>query len=527
MTAYTLLLLSFVAYFAKSAPIDEQVVSLPDYGPPPTKQYSGFLDASAAEKGTHLHYWFSESSKSPTTDPVVLWLNGGPGSSSILGFLQEVGPLLINATGGLFENPYAWTTQANVVVLESPAGVGYSYCAKALQGQGCSNTDKSTAAAARAAMVNFFEKFPELSKNEFYITGESYAGVYVPTLVQEILDNAPEINMQGLLVGDPCTDNDSQQESMDMLWYSHKHGFVPDAEFDFLYNNCSARHPSFLTNGNWRAENGLLKSVNPSQNLHQSKACITANRKFLMSSSNGFSQDWPHAWINDLTLYGPSALVGDNVPGSLNYMQAQYMMRPDVREALHVTATPYDHWPGPQENWSYKSEYAACNGNAPKGTPSMIDIYRSIAPRLSGTYVFNGDTDPCVSYEGTRTAIERVAFPVVEGGEYRPWFYNATKASLAVLQEKPVLFGPDLSLQDVGPQFGGHIVNYAHNLSFLTIHGSGHMVPQFRPQAALHMLTKALNKSPFSPLVSDLSRFSDQEYETYLAKWTEGAKGYA
>ena len=54
--------------------------------------------------------------------PVVLWLNGGPGSSSILGMLQEMGPLLINATGGLMANPYAWTKQANLLVLESPAG---------------------------------------------------------------------------------------------------------------------------------------------------------------------------------------------------------------------------------------------------------------------------------------------------------------------------------------------------------------------------------------------------------------------
>jgi len=52
----------------------------------------------------------------------VLWLNGGPGSSSILGMLQEMGPLLINATGGLMANPYAWTKQANLLVLESPAG---------------------------------------------------------------------------------------------------------------------------------------------------------------------------------------------------------------------------------------------------------------------------------------------------------------------------------------------------------------------------------------------------------------------
>lgn len=126
---------------------------------------------------SHLHYWLAHTTAAdagPDT-PVVLWLNGGPGSSSILGMLQELGPLLINQTGGLFRNPYAWTTDAHVLVLESPAGVGYSYCAAMTTGKGgCMNTDKSTAAAARAALQYFFkEKFPGLAKNPFFVTGES------------------------------------------------------------------------------------------------------------------------------------------------------------------------------------------------------------------------------------------------------------------------------------------------------------------------------------------------------------------
>ena len=55
--------------------------------------------------------------------------------------------------------------------------------------------------------------------NDFFITGESYAGVYIPTLSKEILDNAPELNLVGIAVGDPCTDNEAQRDSMDALWY--------------------------------------------------------------------------------------------------------------------------------------------------------------------------------------------------------------------------------------------------------------------------------------------------------------------
>ena len=120
------------------------------------------------------NYWFAETTSTDPNAPVILWLNGGPGSSSVLGMLQENGPLIINATGGLMENPHGWTQKANLVILESPSGVGYSYCANSLKSpaEGCINTDNSTARAARVAMQDFFgTKFPELAKRDFFITG--------------------------------------------------------------------------------------------------------------------------------------------------------------------------------------------------------------------------------------------------------------------------------------------------------------------------------------------------------------------
>lgn len=120
----------------------------------------------------------------------------------------------------------------------------------------------------------------------------------------------------------------------------------------------------------------------------------------------------------------------------------------------------------------------------------MVDFYRYLAPRLRRTIVFNGDTDPCVSYEGTRAAVEAVGFPKLDGGAQRPYFVNATGVPLALLDEKPLLFGPSLAVVPAGPQFGGHVTDYANGLAFVTVHGSGHMVPQFRPRAGLHLLRK-------------------------------------
>lgn len=360
--------------------------------------------------------------------------------------------------------------------------------------------------------------------------------MYVPTLAREILDNAPDINLKGVAVGDPCTDNDAQHDSMDMVWYGHKYGFIPDELFNTLWNKCGAREPHPLTKGRWgaadfkaaaKATSGRRLKMRDSV-AQQSPECVLAERKYLASTSRGFSQGWDNAWINDLTLYGPAAVVPFDMPGSLNYKTAQWMMRDDVKKALHVDTAPTKSWPGPGKKWSYISQFSACNDEAPPGTPSMVDFYRNIAPRMRKTIVYNGDTDPCVSYEGTRDAIQSVGFDVLPGGSYRPWFFNATAATVEFMQEKPLLFGPSLSLVDAGAQFGGHVVNYDHNLTFITVHGSGHMVPQFRPRAALRILENLITASGrfAEPLLDDakLSSMTDDAFNKWLDAYTVEAK---
>ena len=554
----TFVLLACFAWSVQSAPLDDLVESLPLYGRPPTPQFSGYLDASdGCDLETNgplcrLHYWFAlADTEEPLEAPVVLWLNGGPGSSSILGFLEENGPLLINATGGLMENPWSWTKVANLLVLEAPIGVGYSYCSRQQQGKPCRNTDKFTASASRAALVDFFTKFPELVDLDFFITGESYAGIYIPTLSKEILDNAPQINLVGIAVGDPCTDNTAQRDSMDALWYSHKYGLTDDAVFDKLWNQCNHRVPTLMAHGGPHMAaaqlNQELLKLRATGAGHDTPAnrrrwaesiksrfllgeyhheiyqdtpeCNLAFRKFLLSSSKALSQGWGDLYIDDYSLFAPVSSQQDDD-------MASYMTRSDVRAALHVEESPTSTWPRAHVGFEYHKQYDACNPMPEEDAWSMIDFYRDIVPRLEIAWVYNGDTDPCVSYEGTRTAMKRVGFEEIDGGSYRPWFYNQTETTLEVLAEKAPLFGPNLLVQRMGAQIGGEVVDYAHGLSFLTVHGSGHMVPQFRPQAALHMLDRLVNFAMLSPLLPDnetLIGLSESEFVESMDKWTENA----
>ena len=88
--------------------------------------YSGYLDVDGKDK--QIHYMFVTSQSNPTTDPVILWLNGGPGCSSLIGFFKEIGPVISEDKNAskLEVNPYNWNKRANIIFFESPAGVGFS-----------------------------------------------------------------------------------------------------------------------------------------------------------------------------------------------------------------------------------------------------------------------------------------------------------------------------------------------------------------------------------------------------------------
>jgi hypothetical protein len=194
------------------------------------------------------HYWFVESESDPANDPIGLWLNGGPGSSSLIGMMTENGPFMTNddslkealpygnhSVPKLFHRDYHWAKSASYIWLESPAGVGFSYCDYGIMNKTtgakfpCTSNDTSTAADNHAVLKAFFKGFPEFAKNEFFITGESYAGIYIPMLAEQImLDKENKINLKGLAVGNGCWGSAvglcSFASDMDRVWQQFLYG---------------------------------------------------------------------------------------------------------------------------------------------------------------------------------------------------------------------------------------------------------------------------------------------------------------
>lgn len=89
--------------------------------------YSGFINVANTSK--EIHYVLLESMKDPLKDPLIIWFNGGPGCSSMLGFLQETGPYVLEDGATTYtENAYSWNKETNILYVDQPAGVGYSTC---------------------------------------------------------------------------------------------------------------------------------------------------------------------------------------------------------------------------------------------------------------------------------------------------------------------------------------------------------------------------------------------------------------
>ncbi|EPS68641.1 hypothetical protein M569_06128, partial [Genlisea aurea] len=104
----------------------DRISSLPGQPPVNFRQYSGYVTVDEKRQRSYFYY-FVEAETQPDSKPLVVWLNGGPGCSSIgAGAFSEHGPFHPN-NNILVKNNYSWNKAANILYLESPAGVGFSY----------------------------------------------------------------------------------------------------------------------------------------------------------------------------------------------------------------------------------------------------------------------------------------------------------------------------------------------------------------------------------------------------------------
>eukprot|EP00936_MAST-01D_sp_MAST-1D-sp1_P000664 g664.t1 len=439
----------------------DEVKSLPGWSATlPSKQYSGYLQVGTK----HLHYWLVLSEGNPATDPVTLWLNGGPGCSSLDGYLYEQGPFHADEADPthLYYNNYTWAKKSSMLYLEAPAGVGFSYSDN---WRDYATNDTDTADTSRQALVQFFEKYPELSKNDFYITGESYAGVYVPTLAYSILthaESAAKINLKGIAVGNGCTGSElgvnGPGSTGIAVEYLHMHGLYSDATHDAILKACG--NPVAAPPPRTQACNAALDAMSDEVgniNIYNIYGQCTHSPQ---ESEVQLKVPVSHALLGRTKLGGPNACIDSSAGGA-------WINRDVTRSALHLHMPP-----APSGNWSTCGNnitYTSTMKNEPK------EVYPLLVAKLR-VLIYNGDADACVPYTDNEQWTS--AFAASNNiKELKPWHSWTT--------------GDE--------QVAGYATTYAkaNGFSFVTVRGAGHMVPQVKPKQALSMFEKFLAGNTF------------------------------
>ncbi|KAM3733861.1 hypothetical protein ACB098_11G170500 [Castanea mollissima] len=417
----------------------DRIVRLP--GQPQVKfsQYGGYVTVNKLA-GRALYYYFTEAENSKDL-PLLLWLNGGPGCSSLAyGAMQELGPFRVRSDGKtLFTNKFAWNKAANVLFLESPAGVGFSYSNK--------TSDYNTSGDSRTAIdsywfvINWLERFPEYKNREFYISGESYAGHYVPQLAHTILQhnkkaNKTLINLKGIIIGNAVINDETDEKGM----------------YDYL-----ATHVIISDEAN----NKIQKYCDFSPNATKSSSQCNEGYNLASTSSDPidiYNIYGPLCHNTNLTVHPKKASILDFDPCSDYYVYA-YLNRPDVQEAMHANVTKLTH------DWEPCSDIIEKWIDSPS---TIIPLLREFMANGIRVWVFSGDTDGRVPVTSTKYSLNKMRLPIETA--WYPWFIDR--------------------------EVGGYTQKYKGDLTFATVRGAGHQVPSYQPLRALSLISHFLSGKP-------------------------------
>ncbi|KAF8389231.1 hypothetical protein HHK36_025924 [Tetracentron sinense] len=422
----------------------DRISALPGQPPVSFSQFSGYVTVNE-QHGRALFYWLTEATTDPEKKPLVLWLNGGPGCSSIAyGASEEIGPFRINKTGlSLYLNKYSWNREANLLFLESPAGVGFSFTntSSDLKDSG----DERTAQDSLNFLIRWISRFPQYKNRDFYISGESYAGHYVPQLAKKISEynkasSKPFINLKGFIVGNAVTDN--YYDSIGTVTYWWSHSMISDRSYRSILSHC---------------------------NFTASKTSPSCDRAVSYAMNQEFGD------IDQYSIYTPSCMSPSSKtttsirlkntllrrrvfgydPCTENYAE-KYYNRPDVQKAMHANSTgiPY--------KWTACSDVLIKNWKDSQF--SMLSTYKELIAVGMRIWVFSGDTDSVVPVTATRFSLNHLNLTITT--RWYPWYS--------------------------GGQVGGWTEVYK-GLTFATVRGAGHEVPLFQPKRAFTLFRSFLS----------------------------------
>merc|ERR1711907_120394 len=412
---------------------------------PNVAQLSGYYKIDAPNKtNEHYFYWMFESRNDPKTDPLLLWMTGGPGCSGMLALLTENGPCHISGTSTV-NNPYSWTEKANVIWVDQPTGVGFSY--------GDAGDYDHDEIGVRDDMYHFLTEFlaahPEYADNPFFVVGESYGGHYAPNVAYAVLrgnddpSNAglPKINLTGLAVGNGLTDPAIQYPYYPEMAYNNTYGVkaVNAVEYHLM---------------KWAAP-GCVKAIEKCQN--DTSACSGARTQCSLKLTTPYQ-------LSGLNPY--DVRIKCQVPPLCYDFSAEtkWLDSDATRTALGVT--------------SASAKWESCNMevNQQFANDWMKSQEYTIPPLLAAgvkVLIYAGDADFICNWMGNKAWTLALPWPGKDGfnaATDHDWDVDGKKAGTA---------------------------RTSQGFTFLQVNNAGHMVPRDQPANALSMIDTFMSGGKF------------------------------
>ncbi|XP_048600642.1 serine carboxypeptidase-like 15 isoform X2 [Brassica napus] len=350
-------------------------------------------------------------------------INAGPLSFNIESDNGDI-PSLVSTT-------YSWTKVANIIYLDQPVGTGFSYSRNPLADI---PSDIRSAKLVNEFVHNWLAKHPEYYSNPFYVTGNSYSGIVVPAIVQEIskengLCCKPLVNLQGYVLGNPVTDFDNNDNWR--IPFAHGMALISDENYQLLRRSC--RGNCIIVDP---LNTDCLKSVQEFENCVSGLDVtyilglkyVNASDPYVSNPSEHRMSVQSNCWANDES----------------------------VRRALHVEKGSIGEWLRCYREIPYKFDIRS---SVPYHKNNSIQGYRSL--------IFSGDHDMYVPFLATQDWIRSLNYSIID--DWRPWMIHN--------------------------QVAGYTRTYANNMTFATVKGGGHTMV-YKPEECSVMFERWINGQP-------------------------------
>jgi serine carboxypeptidase 1 len=402
-------------------------------------------------------FWWLQTVKSDTSRPLILWLQGGPGSSSTgFGNIEELGPKDIN----LQDRNYTWLQVADLVFVDNPVGTGFSY------------VDDSSAFTTNVKQIGadlvvwakaFYKKHPEYETRNFYVFCESYGGKMSAEFGKQLQDAIDQGSIKAKLAGVAL--GDSWISAMDFVntWpeYLYSVSYLDGKQLDTA-NAKAAECQKLVDNTQW------YDATTCWGEMEDLIGQLTAGVSWYNILKAGGTDDWSKKVSLKSNKYRKTTVKERAFHRRVGHLQSDALndlMNGKIRQKFGSTIPAKVKF-GAQGGAVFDQQWGDFM------TPNY-DTVDNLLNRGVKVTVFNGQLDLICNTLGVELWLKRLQW------QYRDNFLNSAKTS----------FGPSDRSEVWGFQKG------YKNLQFFYILRAGHMVAHDVPWPALEVVKKIVGKS--------------------------------